>query len=136
PGRLGGDAAALELREHHPAELPDLLAPPVAVPVADRADALAGLVVDDLEHPPRPGLGEALETLLPLDELLLALRPAEVLRPLRVAERPAQERQVALAPGLEADAHPRLTDPSSAIVQYGLCATSHAWPSGSANAPE
>ena len=28
------------------------------------------------------------------------------------------------------------TDPSSPIVQNGLCATSHGWPSGSTNTPE
>ena len=38
--------------------------------------------------------------------------------------------------GARARARQRLTEPSSASVQCGLCATSHGWPSRSTNAPE
>src|SRR4051812_17598289 len=52
PRRLAGDPAALELRQHRPAGLPDGRVVPVLLPVADRARGLAGCLVDDLEHPP------------------------------------------------------------------------------------
>src|SRR4051794_12546648 len=58
--RLAGDPAALELRQHRPAGLPDGLVAPVLLPVADRAGALAARLVDDLEHPTGAGLADPL----------------------------------------------------------------------------
>ena len=40
------------------------------------------------------------------------------------------------APVQSGEAGGSRTDPSSAIVQKGLCATSHGWPSGSTNTAE
>ena len=44
--------------------------------------------------------------------------------------------RAATAAGRSSEVVSEADDPSSASVQCGLCATSHAWPSGSANAPE
>src|SRR5262245_43795163 len=92
-GRATGDAAALEFGQHRPTRLVHLLPQPLALPESEPAERLAGLDVDDLEHP-RPRLGVAAMTLL---ELLRALRPAEVLGHRRVAHQPLDEPEVIVA---------------------------------------
>src|SRR6185503_348729 len=77
----------------------------VTLPVADRPDRFAALLVDDLEHPARARVADPLVLRLALDELLLALGAAEVLGHGRVAEEPAQQRQVAVRPGFESHTH-------------------------------
>jgi hypothetical protein len=98
-GRRYRDAAALELRHDHPADLVDLLVAPLLRPEADRADAGAGCHVDDLEH--SIAALEALVAALPLAQLVRALGVAEVLGHARIAHQPLEQRQVAAAPGLE-----------------------------------
>src|SRR5947207_5334945 len=100
-GRFARYAAALELRQHRPAGLVDGHVPPVLLPVADRAGGLAARLVHDLEHPARPGAADPLVAALALGELLLALRPAEVLGHGRIAHEPAEQGKVALAPRLK-----------------------------------
>src|SRR5262249_44641157 len=98
-GRRHRDAAALELRHDHPADLVDLLVTPVLRPEADRADARAACHVDDPEH--AIAALEALVAALALAQLLRALWAAEVLGHARVAHQPLEQREVAAAPGLE-----------------------------------
>src|SRR6266542_2037756 len=98
-GRGNRDAAALELRYDHPADLVDPLVAPLLRPEADRADASAGCHVDDLEH--AIAALEALVAALTLAQLVRALGAAEVLGHARIAHQPLEQRQVAAAPGLE-----------------------------------
>ncbi len=100
PSRRRGHAPALRGGQHRPADLVDLLAPPLAVPVADPAEVLT--VGDDLQ-----AAGVGLVALLPRGDLLLRLGPAEVLHHRRVADQRLQQRQVAGAPALQPDAHGR-----------------------------
>src|SRR5206468_11570280 len=88
----------LEPGEHHPAGLPDLPLVCLALPVADRPDALAGRRLDDLEHLRRPVAVLTQVAAVSLLDLLRALGPAEVLHHRRVAEEPVQKREVVLAP--------------------------------------
>src|ERR671934_119245 len=81
--RRHGDAAALELRHDHPADLVDLLTAPLLRPEADRADAGTARHVDDLEH--TIAALEALVTALTLAQPVRALRTAEVLGHARIA---------------------------------------------------
>jgi hypothetical protein len=74
-GRRRRDAAALELRHDHPADLVDLLVAPLLRPEADRADAGAALHLDDLEH--AIAADKALVAVLALAQLVRALGSAE-----------------------------------------------------------
>src|SRR5205807_8165597 len=69
-GSRGRDAAPLEGREHRPAHLVDLLVPPGARPVADRAKALTVGVGDDLEDPAATSVGGSLEPAMALRDLV------------------------------------------------------------------
>ena len=103
PHRRGASASAvarvaippaLELGgEHGPTGLIDLLAVPLALPVADPPRRLARRPVDDLER----GVG-ALVACLALGDLLGALRPAEVFHHRGITDQPLEERQVVRAP--------------------------------------
>src|SRR6185437_1991599 len=85
-GRRYRDAAALELRHDHPADLVGLVIAPLLRPEADRADGGARHV-DDLEHAIAAAV-EALVTVLPLAQLVRALGAAKVLGHARVAHQP------------------------------------------------
>jgi hypothetical protein len=98
-GRHHRDAAALELRDDHPADLVNLLVAPRLCPEADRADAGAARHVDDLEH--AIAALEAFVAVLALAQLVRALGAAEVLGHARVAHQPLEQRQAAAPPGLE-----------------------------------
>src|SRR5215831_13096616 len=83
-----GEPASLEARQHAPPALVDQVATPGALPITDRPNRLVGLLVDDLEHArvwPQIAL-------MPLDDLLPALGPAEVLRHLSRVQRLQQRR--------------------------------------------
>src|SRR6266536_6490558 len=73
-GRGQRDAAALELRHDHPADLVDLLVAPLLRPEAHRADTCAARRVDNLEH-----------AIAALEPLVTALTLAELVRALRAA---------------------------------------------------
>src|SRR5262249_29152004 len=98
-GRRHRDAAALEFRNDHPADLVDLPAAPLLRPEADRTHARAARRVDDLEH--SIAALEALVAALTLAQLVRALGAAEMLGHARVAHEPFEKRQVAAPPGLE-----------------------------------
>src|SRR4051795_10796507 len=121
--RLPGDSPPLELREDEPPGLVDRLAVPVALPVPDRADRLARIRVNDLEHPSLTRSGQSLENRLALGNLLRALRSAEVRRHLRIAHNPGEERQIVLAPQL--DPHGAL----AAVPRLLLLSLAHPAPS-------
>src|SRR6266545_3373890 len=104
PGAGGREATPLEPRQHHPAGLIDRPAAPLLLPVADRADCLAGRGWDDLEHPASAGLGELLVPALPVRELLPAFRAAEMRGHRRIAEKLLQKFEVAGGPRLDSDA--------------------------------
>src|SRR5262245_41147117 len=97
-----GDAAALELRQNRPAGLVHKTFLLVSVPVADRPDAFPRRRLDDLEHLARSALGQLDGLLVPMGDLLRAFGPAQVLHHRRVAEEPVQEREVVVAPRLDA----------------------------------
>src|SRR6266536_4381181 len=109
-GRRHRDAAALELRHDHPADLVDPLVAPLLRPEADRADAGAARRVDDLEH--AIAALEALVAALTLAQLVRALGAAEVLGHARVAHQPLEQRQVAAAPGREGNRRAHSAQPS------------------------
>jgi hypothetical protein len=96
-GRRDRDAAALELRDDHPADLIDPPVAPLLGPEAHRADAGAAVGVDDLQHAV-PTL-QALVPLLPLAQLVRALGTAEMLGHPRVAHQPLEQRQIAAPQG-------------------------------------
>src|SRR5215211_7823680 len=81
--RGGPDSAALEFRQDAPASLVDRLALPLPFPVADQADRLAVGQEDDPEHAACSRFGEGEIVLVARENLLLALRPADVFRHLR-----------------------------------------------------
>ncbi len=64
---------------------------------------MAARLVDDLEHPSVAEVADLLVPLLAFHELLVALRPAEVLGHRRVAEQRLQEREVPRPPGFDAN---------------------------------
>src|SRR5687768_9178087 len=93
-----GDASSLEGGDDEPPDLVDVVLAPRSIPVSDRSDRLARGRVDDLEHATGAGIREAFETRLALDQLLVALGPADVLRHLGISQRHLQDWKISRSP--------------------------------------
>jgi hypothetical protein len=96
-------ALALELREHTPAGLPDVLASPLLLPISDRSGRDPPGPDDDHEHVDLAGVTAPAVALVALADLLPGLRPAEVNVRGRVAPQSLEEREVIVRPWSDVD---------------------------------
>jgi hypothetical protein len=101
PGGGGRDAASLEGGQDVPACLVDRLVLPAAFPVADDAGG-APVRQDDGEHLPGSGLGEPQVALVPVQELGLGFRSAEVRHHFGCVDLP-QEAEAGVCPCIQPD---------------------------------
>src|SRR5262249_23038655 len=100
---LRGDALALELWEHAPAGLPDVLASPLPIPVPDRSGRDPRGPNNDHEHAGLVGLAALAVALMTFADLLRSLRPTEVNGHGGIAHQSFEKRQVTVRPWSNVD---------------------------------